>query len=167
MMMEDKISQDLKTAMLAKDAQKVSVLRSIKSAFTYVKVAPGYIPDSSGSLSDETVMTILAKEAKKRQESADGYVQAGQSEGANAELAEKAIIEAYLPARLSEEEIRVLVADSIAELEEVSPKMMGQVITSVKKKAGPTADGSLIARLVKEGLAGSNHADEAGAESAR
>ena len=156
MILEDKISQDLKTAMLARDAQKVSVLRSIKSAFTYVKVAPGYVADSNGSLPDDMVMVIMAKEAKKRQESADGFMLADQAERAESELAEKAMIEAYLPAKLDEDAVRLLVADAIAQLDEVSPKMMGQVISAVKQQAGPTADGSLIARLAKEGLAGSS-----------
>ncbi len=150
--MEQKISQDLKTAILAKDAQKVSVLRSIKSAFTYVKVAPGFEGGTSGVLSDEVVMAILAKEAKKRQESADSYNQAGQSERAQAEADEKAIIEAYLPAQLSEAEVRELVDRAVAALDEVSPKAMGQLIATVKQQAGLTADGALIARLVKESL---------------
>lgn len=153
-MIEDKISQDLKTAMFAKDAQKVSVLRSLKSAFTYVKVVPGYVADNNGGISDDTVMAILAKEAKKRQESADSFRQAGQADRAESELAEKAMIEVYLPAQLSEADVRELVAKAIAQLDEVSPKMMGQVISAVKQQAGPTADGALIARLVKEGLAG-------------
>jgi uncharacterized protein len=161
-MMEQKISQDLRTAMLAKDAQKVSVLRSLKSAFTYVKVAPGYVASTSdglnenNELSDEAVMSILAKEAKKRQESADSFHQAGQEDRAQAEAEEKAIIEAYLPAQLSEDAVRELVTKAIAELDDVSPKAMGQVIAAVKQQAGPTADGALIARLVKEGLSQQN-----------
>jgi uncharacterized protein YqeY len=157
-MIENKISQDLKAAMLAKDAQKVSVLRSLKSAFTYVKVAPGYVADDNDGLSDETVMGILAKEAKKRQESADSFQQAGQTDRAKSELAEKAMIQVYLPAQLGEAEIRELVTKAVAALDEVSPKMMGQVISSVKQQAGPTADGALIARLVKESLAATGSA---------
>lgn len=148
--MEDKISQDLKQAMLAKDATKVSVLRSLKSAFTYAKVAPGANPDG---LSDEDVLTIVAKEAKKRQESADGFTQAGQPERAADELAEKAMIDAYLPAQLSEDELKGLIETAVAHLDEISPKAMGQVIGTVKQQAGPAADGALIAKLVKERLA--------------
>jgi uncharacterized protein YqeY len=152
--MQDKIVQDLKTAMLSRDALKTSVLRSIKSAFTYAKVAPGVSGGAaSGDLSDEAVLAILAKEAKKRQESADAFIQAGRPEQAEVELAEKAMIEAYLPEQLSEDEIKVLVDDVIKQFDEVSPKIMGQAIGQVKAKAGPLADGALIARLVKERLA--------------
>lgn len=148
--MQDKIAQDLKAAMLSKDAMRTSVLRSIKSAFIYAKTAPG--ADTSGVLTDDEVTVILAKEAKKRQESADSFVQAGQPDRAEAELAEKAIIEEYLPAKLSEDELSSLVEEVVAQLDEVSPKAMGQVISQVKAKAGPTADGAVIARLAKERL---------------
>jgi uncharacterized protein YqeY len=149
--MQDKITQDLKTAMLSKDVVRTSVLRSIKSAFIYAKTAPG--ADPSGELSDDQVLVIMAKEAKKRQESADSFALAGQPDRAAAELAEKAIIEAYLPAQLSEAELTALIDETIAGLGEVGPQHMGQVIGSVKAKAGPAADGALIARLVKERLA--------------
>lgn len=146
---EDLISQDLKQAMLAKDAHKVSVLRSLKSAFTYAKVAPGADPEG---LSDEAVLAIVAKEAKKRQESADSFRQAGQEDRAAEELAEKAIIDAYLPAQLSEDELKTLVDKAVGALDEISPKAMGHVIGTVKQQAGPAADGALIAKLVKERL---------------
>ena len=152
--MQDKINQDLKTAMLSKDVLRTSVLRSIKSAFIYAKTAPG--ADPSGELTDDAILAILAKEAKKRQESADSFTQAGQPDRAQAELAEKAIIEAYLPAKLSEDEVKVLIEEAVAGLEEVSPKAMGQVIGQVKAKAGPSADGGQIAQLVKQRLSGSN-----------
>ena len=149
--MEDKINQDLKQAMLAKDAVRMTVLRSIKSAFIYAKVAPG-ANGQDAPLDDDAVLAIVAKEAKKRQESADSYVAAGSQERADAELAEKAIIEAYLPAQLSEEELKALIEDVVSGLDEVSPKAMGQVIGQVKAKAGAAADGSAIAQLVKARL---------------
>lgn len=152
--MQDKINQDLKAAMLNKDAQRTSVLRSIKSAFIYAKTAPG--ADPSGQLTDDEVLAILAKEAKKRQESADSFGQAGQPDRSQEELAEKAIIEEYLPAKLGEGEVKSLIDEVVAGLDEVSPKAMGQVIGQVKAKAGPTADGGQIAQLVKERLSGSN-----------
>jgi uncharacterized protein YqeY len=147
--MQDKIAQDLKAAMLSKDVLRTSVLRSIKSAFTYAAVAPGA---TSSELSDDAVLAILAKEAKKRQESADSYTQAGHAERAESELAEKKIIEEYLPARLSEAELKALVETAVSQLDEISPKAMGQVIGQVKAQAGAGADGGLIARLVKERL---------------
>lgn len=148
---EDRIASDLKSAMLAKDAARTSVLRSLKSAFTYAKVAPGAADD--GSLSDDVVISLVAKESKKRQESADAFVKAGQQDRADEELAEKAIIDEYLPAQLSEDEIVALVEAEIAKLDAPSMQSMGQVIGAVKAQAGATADGGLIARLVKERLA--------------
>jgi uncharacterized protein YqeY len=147
--MEDKITADLKEAMFAKDAQRTSVLRSIKSAITYVKVAPGA---SGESMSDDDIIVLLAKEAKKRQESADSYLKAGQPERADDELAEKNIIEEYLPGQLSEDDLRGVVEEEITKLAAVTPQAIGQVIGAVKAKAGPAADGGLIARLVRERL---------------
>jgi uncharacterized protein len=147
--MQDKIAQDLKAAMLSKDVLRTSVLRSIKSAFTYAAVAPGA---ASAELSDNQVLAILAKEAKKRQEGADGFTQAGNTEKAEAELAEKKIIEEYLPAQLGEEELKALIEEAVSSLDEISPKAMGQVIGQVKAKAGVGADGALIAQLVKARL---------------
>lgn len=149
--MQDKLNQDIKNAMLAKDVQRTTVLRSLKSAITYAKVAPGAPAD--GVFDDASLQALFAKEAKKRQESADSYAAAGRREQADAELAEKAIIEEYLPKALSEDELRALVAGAVAGLDEVSPKAMGQVIGAVKAKAGAAADGALLARLVKEKLA--------------
>jgi hypothetical protein len=150
--LEDNITADLKQAMLAKDVQRTSVLRSLKSAFTYAKVAPGASDDESG-MSDDEVTVLLAKEAKKRQESADAFVKAGQPERAEEEMAEKSIIDAYLPQALGEDELQAIIGAEVAKLDDVSPKAMGQVIGAVKAQAGPAADGALIARLVKERLA--------------
>ncbi len=154
--MEEKIAIDLKAAMIAKDALRVSVLRSLKSAFTYAKVAPKTTIGKNGDdkLDDGALTALIAKEAKKRQESADSFVAAGQPDRAESELAEKAIIDAYLPTPLSGEELQQVVDAAIAQLDEGSrnPKAMGQVMSVVKSKAGPSADGSLIARLVKERL---------------
>jgi uncharacterized protein YqeY len=96
---------------------------------------------------------LLAKEAKKRQESADLYVQGGNQEKAEAELEEKKVIEKYLPEQLSEEEVAKLVDEAIAQTGANSLAQMGQVIGMVKGKVGAAADGALIARLVKEKLA--------------
>lgn len=149
--MEDRLMQELKASMIAKNTVRTTVLRSLKSAITYAKVAPGAPED--GVLDDATIQGLFAKEAKKRQESADSFAAGGRPEQAEAELAEKVIIEEFLPKQLSEEEVKALVDEAVAGLEEVSPKAMGQVIGAVKAKAGTAADGALVARLVKEKLA--------------
>jgi uncharacterized protein YqeY len=149
MQLETTIDQDLKAAQLARDAQLVSVLRMLKSTFLYAKVAAG---GRDIELSDEAIQDILAKEAKKRQESADLYKQGGNNEKAEAELAEKAIIEHYLPAQLSEDELQKIIDGVITETGASSLAQMGQVIGAIKKQTGASADGAIVARLVKERL---------------
>jgi uncharacterized protein YqeY len=148
-MLEQQIEQDLKTALLGGDAVRVSCLRMIKSSLLNLKVAEG---KRDSGLSDAEVQTLLAKEAKKRQESADMYQQAGDQTRADAELGEKSIIENYLPEQMSEADLTSLIDSVIADTGASGPQAMGQVIGAVKAQAGPTTDGGLIARLVKEKL---------------
>ena len=148
-MLEQKLEDDIKTAMLAGEKQKVTVLRGLKSAVLYVKVAEG---KRDSGLNDDQVLAIFAKESKKRQESADLYKQGNDSVRETAELEEKAIIDAYLPAQLSEEEVSKLVDTAIANSGASGAQAMGQVIGTVRSQAGANADGALIARLTKEKL---------------
>jgi|SRR5579884_3401585 len=148
-MLEDKLEQDIKTSLLAGDTTKATTLRGLKATLLNEKVAKG---KRESGLSDEEVIASFIKEAKKRQESADLYKQGGNQEKADAELLEKQIIEGYLPARLSEEDTAKLVDEVIKEDNVTDIKSMGQVIAKVKAKAGPTADGGLIARLTRERL---------------
>jgi uncharacterized protein YqeY len=148
-MFEERIEQDIKTALLARDSQKVSVLRGLKSELLNLKVATGA---RETGLSDEDVLKVLAKQSKQRQESADLYKQGGDQNRYDAELAEKSIIDAYLPEQLSEEKIKTLIDEVIEQTGASGPQAMGQVIGQVKQKAGAAAEGSVIARLVKEKL---------------
>lgn len=147
-MIKDRLTQDLKAAMLAKDAVRVSVLRSLKSAITYAEVAQG----AGTELQDDAIIEVFTKEAKKRQESADSFAAADRTEQAEAERFEKAIIEEYLPRELNEDELRTLIDAVVGELDDVSPKVMGQVIAGVKQRAEGRVDGALLARLTKEKL---------------
>jgi len=148
-MLEQKLEQDLKAALLARDSLRVATLRNIKAVLLNVKVATGKRQEG---LTDDEVLAQLAKQSKQRQESADVYLQGGDKERADAELAEKAIIDEYLPAQLSEEELGKIIDEAIAGLPERGPVAMGQIIGQVKKQAGASADGAVIARLVKEKL---------------
>ena len=148
-MLEQKLEQDLKTAMLAGDSDRVMTLRNLKSALLNVKVASG---KRETGLTDDEVLPVFSKEAKKRQESADFYVQGGSQDRADKELSEKAIIEEYLPKQLSTEEITAIVEEVIATLGVSGPSAMGQVMGQVKAKTGATADGSLVAKIVREKL---------------
>lgn len=149
MTLEDTLQNDLKQAMLARDEQTVSVLRMLKSTLLYAKVAKG---GRDQVMDDASVQDILAKEAKKRQESADLFERGGNSEKAAIERAEKAIIERYLPKQLSEAEIVALIDQVIGELGASDASQMGQVIGRVKQLAGASAEGSLVAKLVKARL---------------
>lgn len=149
MNIEEQLEQDIKAALLGGDSTKATTLRGLKAVLLNVKVAEG---KRDTGLGDDAVIAIFAKEAKKRQESADLYKQGGNEEKAAAELTEKTLIETYLPAQLSEDEIAKLVDEAIAVTGASGPAGMGQVIGQVKAKAGATADGSVIARIAKEKL---------------
>lgn len=149
-MLEQRIEQDLKAALLAGDKQQVMTLRGIKSVLLYAKVANG---KRDNGLSDEEVQALLSKEVKKRQESAGLYMQGGSPERAEAELFEKAIIERYLPARLSDDELAEIVEGVIKDTGAAGLADMGKVIGAVRGKVGAAADGAQIARLVKERMA--------------
>jgi uncharacterized protein len=146
-MLEQQIEQDIKAALLGGDKVRVSALRNIKSVLLNVKVNTG---KRDTGLSDEEVIVLLSKEAKKRQESADLYVQGGDQNRADAELAEKRIIEAYLPPQLTEDEISAVIAEVMQENNLHDKADMGKIIGAVKEKTKGSADGSVIARLVKE-----------------
>jgi len=144
------LEQDIKTAMLAGDKTLVTTLRGLKSAILYVEVAEGKRDDG---LSDDDIIKVFQKEAKKRQESADLYAQGGNIDKQSAELAEKTVIEKYLPAQLSEQELSAIIDDVITSTNATGMQAMGQVMGAVKARTGAGADGALLARLVKERLA--------------
>lgn len=146
-MLQERIMQDLKTALLAGDAEKVSVLRSIKSAITYAEVAKGV---KGSGLSEPEILEVISREAKKRQESADLFTKGGATDRAEKEIREKAIIDEYLPTALTADEINELIDQAVQELRELTPQTMGRVIGRVKELSKGAADGSLVARLVKE-----------------
>ncbi len=145
-MLKDRLNQDIKTALLAGDKVKAEVLKSLKSAILYEEVAQK-VRDTG--LSDEQVQTVLAREAKKRAESADMFAKGGANDRAQAELHEKAIIEEYLPKQLSDEDLQAIVDDVFAATPDIQ---MGQAIGAVRAKVGSAADGARIAVMVKAKL---------------
>lgn len=148
MNIKQQIEQDLKAAMLAGEKTLVTTLRGLKGAILNVEIAQNA---RDTGLTDEQVVTLLQKEAKRRQESADLYLQGGNTEKQQDELAEKAVIEKYLPEQLSEADVTRLVDEAVATIG-AEQKNMGQIIGQVRQKSGGNADGALIARLVKERL---------------
>lgn len=148
-MIKQQIERDLKAAMLGGDKKKAETLRVIKSALLYEEVS---LNSRDIGISDEQAQKVLAREAKKRAEAAELYAKAGEEERAQAELTEKAVIDNYLPAQLSEADVRAVVNEELSKLDSPGLSNMGQVIGAARGRLGAQADGSLIARLVKEAL---------------
>lgn len=147
MTIKQKIDQDLKAALLAGEKDRATTLRGIKSSILNQEIATG---KRDSGLSDKDAIELLSKEAKKRQESADLYKQAGESVRQNKELEEKAIIKEYLPEELSEEAIKKLIDRAIDQFGEVTPQTTGKVIGFVRQHADGPIDGAKVAKLVQE-----------------
>lgn len=143
MALEEKINADIKTAMLAKEASRLEALRAVKSAILLLKTSPeGY--------SDETEIKALQKMVKQRKETADVYKTQNRADLAEMELAQAAVIEAYLPKQMSEDEIRAEVAKVIASVGASSPADMGKVMGAATKQLAGKADGKVVSTIVKE-----------------
>ena len=148
MTIKEQIDADLKVAMLAGDKVLATTLRGLKSAILYAEVADG--SRDSGGVSDAAIIALFAKEAKKRQESADLFAQGGNSEKSQAELVEKEVIAKYLPAQISDEELAQIVDTVVSPLGDVGKDQMGRIIGLVKAEVGVGADGGRIAKAVSE-----------------
>lgn len=147
--LKERIAADYKRAMLARDAFVVETLSGLKAAILNEEVAKG-VRDTG--LGDEQIEQLLAREAKKRDEAAELYEKGGRQESADKERAEKALIAQYLPEQLDEAAVAAIIDDAVAELKPEGMKDMGRVIGAVKAKTGNSADGAVIARLVKAKL---------------
>lgn len=148
MSLEEKINADIKTAMLAKEKDKLEALRAIKSAVLLAKTDKG----STGDISSDVELKMLQKMVKQRKEAADIYVQQNRQELADVELFQASVIEAYLPAQMSEAEIKSVIAKIIADSGAASAKDMGKVMGAASKELAGKADGKLISQIVKEML---------------
>ena len=147
MALSQKIQDDMKAALLGGNRFEGDVLRNLKAAILNEEVATGKRDEG---LSDTEVEKIIAREVKKRAESIKLYEENDRPELAEDERKEVAVLSTYLPEQLSEDEIREIAKLVIAEMDNVGPSMMGQVIGGVKAKAGNSADGATVARVVKE-----------------
>ncbi|MBJ2196167.1 MAG: GatB/YqeY domain-containing protein [Muribaculaceae bacterium] len=142
----DKISEDIKKAMLARDARRLESLRGIKKEFLEAKTAKG----SDGNLTDEKAVQILAKMVKQRKESAEIYTQQNRPELAEAEMAQAAVIEEYMPRQLSDEELTAAINEIIGRVGATSPKEMGKVMGVASKELAGKAEGRAISAKVKD-----------------
>lgn len=150
--LKDTLKSDLTAAMKAGDETGRSTLRMALAAVTNAEVAG----DEAVELTDDQVMAVLQAEAKKRAEAAEIYAGAGRTEAAQKERDELAVLERYLPAAMSEDEIRAIVAEEVAAAAaagNAGPKAMGLVVKAVRARVGSGADGSVVANLVKAALA--------------
>lgn len=148
-MLIDQILKDLKQSQLNKDEIKTSTLRLLLSEVKNAQIAKG---SSGEELSDEEIIVIAQKEVKKRKEAAVGFRQGGRETGAQKEEVELKILEGYLPAALSNEELTKLVQDTINELGAKTIADMGKVMGVVMGKVKGQADGGVVSALVKEKL---------------
>ena len=144
--MFDRISNDIKEAMKAKDKVRLETLRNIKKVFLEAKTAPG----ANDTLTDDTAMKIMQKLVKQGKDSATLYNEQGRADLAEAELAQVAVIETYLPKQMSAEELEVALKAIIAEVGAEGPKDMGKVMGTATKKLAGLAEGRAISAKVKE-----------------
>lgn len=146
--MEERIKDNLKNAQLSRDEVSVSTLRLLLSEITNTRIQKGE------DLKDEDIISVVQREIKKRKESAEAFRNGGRVESAQKEEAEMKILQDYLPAQLSTEELTKIVEDTINELGANSPADMGKVIGAVMGKVGQSAEGSSVSAIVKEHLVG-------------
>ena len=146
MEMFDRISNDIKDAMKATDKVRLETLRNIKKVFLEAKTAPG----ANDTLTDDAAMKIMQKLVKQGKDSATLYNEQGRADLAEAELAQVAVIETYLPKQMSAEELEAALKAIIAEVGAEGPKDMGKVMGTATKKLAGLAEGRAISAKVKE-----------------
>ena len=144
--LRDRISDEMRAAMKAREQTRVSTLRMLMAAMKNTQVEKGH------ELSDDEVLEVVAREAKRRRESMEAFEKAGRSELVEKEGAELAVLEAYLPEQLGEDELGALVDEAIAETGASSPKEMGAVMKVVMGKVKGRADGAAVSAMVRARL---------------
>ena len=144
--MFDRISNDIKEAMKAKDKVRLETLRNIKKVFLEAKTAPG----ANDTLTDDAALKIMQKLVKQGKDSATLYTEQGRADLAEAELAQVAVIETYLPKQMSAEELEEALKAIITEVGAEGPRDMGKVMGAATKKLAGLAEGRAISAKVKE-----------------
>lgn len=145
----ERIAEDMKTAMKAKDTVALNVVRALKSALKYAAIEK---LGADGVLEDGDAIPVIRKEIKKRQDSVASYESASRQDLADHEKAEIAVLEKYLPAAMSSEEIVKLVESVIAELGATSKKDMGSVMKALQERSAGRADGKTLSMEVGKRL---------------
>ena len=145
----EKVENDIKAAMLAKEKEKLEALRAIKAAFLLAKTEKG----AAETLSEETELKVIQKLVKQRKESAELYRNGGRNELADSELFQAEVISKYLPAQLSEAEIETEVRKIVEAVGAKGPQDMGKVMGTANKQLSGKAESRVIAQKVKDILA--------------
>ena len=145
MSLELKINDDIKAAMLARDAKKLEAIRAIKAALLLEKAKEG----ATGDLTEEAELKILQKLVKQRRESADIYGNANRNDLAEKELYDASVIETYLPRQLSETEVTEIIRKIVIQTGATSVKEMGKVMGAASKELAGKADNKMISTIVK------------------
>ncbi len=148
-MLKDTIQNDLKNAMFAKDEQKLSTIRMLKSALQYFEIQKG---GAGYTATDEDVIEVVGREIKKRKESIELYEKGGRQELADKEKSELEMLSAYLPEQLTEDAIRKLVAEAITASGASQMSDMGKVMGILSSQTKGKADGGLVSSIVRESL---------------
>lgn len=142
----EQVSNDIKEAMKAKDKVRLETLRNVKKFFLEAKTAPG----ANDTLTDDAALKILQKLAKQGKDAAEIYTGQGRQDLAGDELAQVAVIEAYLPKQMTPEELEAALKDIIAEVGAAGPKDMGKVMGVATKQLAGKAEGRAISAMVKQ-----------------
>jgi len=148
--LKETLQSDLTEAIRSRDEMSSGTIRMVLTAITNEEVSG----KSARVLSDAEIITVLSREAKKRREAAEAFADAGRADRATAELEEGKVIAKYLPEQLSEDDLKKLIADAIAETGATGPSGMGQVMKLIQPKIAGKADGGLVSTLVKAALNG-------------
>jgi uncharacterized protein YqeY len=149
MTLEQRIDSDLKEAMRAKDAAKLSVLRMLKSALKYSAIEKA---GADGKLDDTESTQVIRKQVKQRQDSIESFEKGGRAELAEKEKAELAILGAYLPQAMAPEELARIVRETIGEVGATSKAQMGAVMKALQAKVAGRADGKSLSQEVQRQL---------------
>jgi len=150
--LKETLKSDLTEAIRSSDKVVSGTIRMVLTAITNEEVSG----KEARTLSDDEIITVLSREAKKRREAAEEFAKAGREDKAADEKAEGEVISRYLPAQLSEDDIKKLIAAAIASTGAAGPADMGKVMGAIKSQIAGKADGSMVSSLVKAALAGGN-----------
>ena len=147
MTLNEKLAEDLKSAMKGRDGLRVGVLRLLRTRVKEASV------EKRDELSDDEVLKVVVSEAKKRREAIELFEQGGRPDLATREHQEIEILESYLPTKLTEDEVKALAVEAISEVGAIDPRDLGKVMKVLMPKVTVRCEGSLVSRMVRELLA--------------